>query len=125
MEYIKNKELTKELELFNKTGKPSEKLGKMFLLIATNLSQKPNFSGYTFKDDMIGEAVMTCVRYGHNFDPNRKTSAFSYITQICWMAFLTQIKKSKKHSKIKDVCVNAAEIINNSDTMTIDYTNIK
>jgi len=39
--------------------------------IATRLSYKPNFINYTFRDEMIGDAILDCVRFARKFDPTK------------------------------------------------------
>ena len=36
-------------------------IGESILLICSNLAKKPNFSGYTYKQDMISDGVMDCI----------------------------------------------------------------
>lgn len=102
--YVTNEDILPEMAKWKDTGKASEKLGRIFLLIASNLAQKRCFSGYTWKEDMIQEAVLTCMKYGRSFNTDKSQDPFSYITTICRNAFLNYIKKQKKHSEIKDVC---------------------
>jgi hypothetical protein len=118
--YINNSELATELEFFKKTcqynkkgkyvkGKISEVLGEMILRIATNLGNDRCFVNYTWKSDMVAEAVFTCVKYLHNYDKEKSGNPFGYITMICRHAFLNFIAKQKKHAKIKDVCFNSVD----------------
>lgn len=126
MKYITNKDLIPELELFKMTQKISEELGEMFYLIARNLSNKSNWSSYTWKEDMVQEAVFTCTKYIKNFDLNKSRNPFSYITQICSNSFKAYVKKQKKHSQIKDICYkeidNLEERKNIWVNRGIDYT---
>lgn len=55
--YVNNDELVKEIKEYYVTDNFSSKLGKMILMIATNLRYKPNFINYTYEDDMISDAV--------------------------------------------------------------------
>lgn len=128
--YVTNDELIAELKQYDKTGVISNELGKMFLDIARNLSNKGNFSGYSWKRDMIGEAVYTCVRYVYNFDINKqkKPNPFAYFSRICYNCFLGYIKKQKTHSKIKDRCYNNAYTLSEKDQYiekAIDYESLK
>jgi DNA-directed RNA polymerase specialized sigma subunit len=116
--YVTNKELLPEIIAFKKTwseedkkGEPSEELGRMILLIATRYADKGNFTNYTWKDDMIGDAVLTCLKYIKNFNPEKSQNPFAYITTICRNAFINHIKKQHRHSEIKDVCYNSHEIL--------------
>jgi DNA-directed RNA polymerase specialized sigma24 family protein len=103
--YVRNKDLLPEIIDYKRTGVISEELGIMIMAIATNYSNKGSFSNYTWKDDMVMEAVYTTIRYMHNFDPKKGKypNPFAYITTICHHAFINFIRKQKKHSKIKDI----------------------
>lgn len=117
--YIKNSELLIQIQRFKNTckydeagkyiknsGRMDEELGASVLKIARGLCSKGNFSGYTWTDDMIGEAVLTVCKYMHNFNPEKSDNPFAYITQICNHAFKNYLKGQKKHSVIKDKLMN-------------------
>jgi len=104
-DYINNKALLKALiEYREKVAEAPENyhvpipeyLGECFLKIATNLSTKPNFSGYDFKEEMIYDGIENCLMYVNRFDPNKSNNPFAYFTQIIWNAFIRRIKKEKK-----------------------------
>lgn len=76
-------------------------IGESILLICSNLAKKPNFSGYTYKQDMISDGVMDCISAVDNFDPDKTNNPFAYFTQIAWNAFLRRIQKEKKQTYIK------------------------
>ena len=112
--YVLNEELIPEIIDFKKTciynekgkyiqgsGKMSNKLGKMIYMIADGLSKKSNWYGYTWRDDMRSSAVLTCIKYIHNFNPDKSENAFAYISTICNRAFIQYITYAKKHGKIK------------------------
>lgn len=84
------------------TPKVPEYVGECIIKIATRLSLKPNFSNYTFRDDMILDGVENCIQYIHNFNPKKSTNPFSYFTQIIYFAFLRRIMKEKKQAYIKN-----------------------
>lgn len=124
--YVKNKDLIPEIEKLSETGVMSEELGLMVLTIARNLSNKGNFINYTWKEDMIQEAVFTCCKYLKNFDLEKSKNPFAYITTICSHAFVNYINKQKKHSDIKDICFNGKELVEDDSSAfmyrAIDYT---
>ena len=77
-----------------------------FLKIAEGLSHKGNFIRYTYRDEMVMDAVENCLKAITNYDINTATrsgnpNAFAYFTQICWYAFLRRIAKEKKQQDIK------------------------
>jgi hypothetical protein len=69
--------------------------------ISTRLATKPNFSGYTYKEDMIMDGVENCLLYIDNFNPEKTENPFAYFTQIIWYAFLRRIAKEKKQMYIR------------------------
>ncbi|HRR48401.1 MAG TPA: sigma factor [Bacteroidales bacterium] len=124
--YIKNSDLLAEIVVYKTKGRASEELGKMLLTIAENFSSKGSFAGYTWKKDMISEAVLTCLKYLKNFDEDKSQNAFAYITQICKNAFLTYIKEQNKHSDIKDICYREYMfLVNKPSSSAIDYQSIR
>ena len=130
--YVKNKDLIVEVIKFKEDGVASEELGQMLIAIATKLSTKGNFMSYTWRQDMISEAVLTCIKYLKNFNPDKSQNPFAYITQICKNSFKAYIKSQNKHGIIKDNCYKYYEMLVDSDqglsmTKSCDYTvmNIK
>jgi DNA-directed RNA polymerase specialized sigma24 family protein len=86
-------------------GKPlpiiPDYVGVCFMLICNKLSTKPNFMGYSYRDEMVADAIENCVSAAHSFDPNKSNNPFAYFTQIAWNAFIRRIAKEKKQAYIK------------------------
>lgn len=99
--YVTNKELLVELEIMKETGKITPELGKMIMKIASRYATKPNFSSYTYINDMIADAVYTVCIYIHNFNPEKSQNPFAYITQIVSNSFKGFLNKEKKISNTK------------------------
>ena len=83
-----------------------EYIGRCFLRIAEGLSHKPNFIRYTYREEMVMDAVENCVKACPNYNGAAATrtgspNAFAYFTQICYFAFLRRIVKEKKQQDIK------------------------
>lgn len=99
-----------------------EYVGSCILLIATRLATKPNFSGYSYKEEMISDGIENCLQYIHNFDPEKSANPFAYFTQIIWYAFLRRIQKEKKQTYIRFKAsqnMMTEAIINDSSDMNI------
>lgn len=79
----------------------SNYIGECFYHIANRLATKSNFSGYTFRDDMVQDGIENCLQYMHNFDSKRTQNPFAYFTQVIWNAFLRRIAKEKKQMYIR------------------------
>lgn len=77
-----------------------------FLKIAEGLSHKSNFIRYTYREEMVMDAVENCLKAIENYNIEAATrsgnpNAFAYFTQISWYAFLRRIEKEKKQQDIK------------------------
>ena len=101
--YVNNRDLLIEISDYKTNGVMSEELGRMLLEIANNFSSRGSFAGYTWREDLVADGVLTCIKYLKNFDTEKSSNAFSYITQIYYHAFLNYIKMQNKHSDIKSI----------------------
>ena len=122
--YVNNKEFTQAVVAFNASVKEAEAkgetpprmtnyIGECIYKIATRLSTKPNFINYTYRDEMICDAIENCIQYISNFNGEKSDNAFAYVTQICYYAFLRRIQKEKKQVYIKQKTIDES-------TTTID-----
>ncbi len=78
-----------------------------FQQIANGLSRKPNFIGYSYREEMVMDAIENCLKAIKNYNIEAATrsgnpNAFAYFTQICYYAFLRRISKEKKQQDIKN-----------------------
>ena len=78
-----------------------EYIGDCFIKIANHLAYKNNFINYSFREDMILDAIENCLTYMDNFDPAKSSNPFAYFTQITYYAFVRRIQKEKKHLHTK------------------------
>ena len=141
--YVNNKDFLNALEnYFAEVNRAEEKgldkppipryVGECFLKIANHLSYKPNFVNYMFKEDMICDGIENCVRYIHNFNPEKSKNPFAYFTQIIYYAFLRRISLEKKQLEIKNKIIERSgysEVFDDSNTLDgsnySDYNSIK
>jgi hypothetical protein len=67
--------------------------------IAYGLGNKSNFINYTYKEEMIGDALvkMFTALKNKKFKVESEFSPFSYFTTIAFHAFINRIKKEKKY----------------------------
>lgn len=120
--YINNKDFLKEMIKYRTSIRKAKRLGQpkpqipryvaeCFMKIAENLSHKPNFLSYTFRDEMVADAIENCVMYVDNFDPSKSSNPFAYFTQIVYYAFLRRIQKEKKQLYVKYKSTETAGIL--------------
>ena len=124
--YVNNKEFLEAMKAYRKSvhkakkekrEKPpvSDYIGSCFLKIANQLSYRPNFINYTFRDDMISDGIENCLQYLDNFNPAKSNNPFAYFTQIIYYAFIRRIQKEKKQVTIKNKLITES----NYDDMTL------
>ena len=81
-------------------------VAECLLKMAEGLSHKSNFVRYTYREEMVMDAVENCLKALSNFDVDAATrggnpNAFGYFTQISWFAFLRRIQKEKKQQEVR------------------------
>ena len=93
----------KELSTKTFMDRDPDKFGEMTLIIINNILRRPNFSGYSFKNEMKSLAIEHILKYTWKFLPYKKSkisgqyvSAFTYISTICFNAFVAVIKDQNK-----------------------------
>lgn len=97
--YVNSDDFKRELQKYYDSDVMTEILGVYIKKIATGLSYLPNFINYTYKDDMIGDALIKMYSAVKNKKYNFATGSnpFSYFTTIAFHAFINRIKKEQKH----------------------------
>lgn len=90
-------------------------IAECFMKISEGLSRKPQFISYSFREDMVLDAVENCIKAigNYNIDAATRTgkpNAFSYFTTISYYAFLRRINKEKKQSEIKKKYMRTAGV---------------
>lgn len=110
--YINNKTLFEAIieykQKVNAAGAAGKKIpeipmyiGQAIILLCNNLSKRPNFYSYTFREEMISDGIIDCIAAVGNFKQEKTNNPFGYFTQIAWYAFLRRIAKEKKETYIK------------------------
>ena len=125
---IERRRLIDEAEANGTEPPPLEKdryLGETIWAICYNLSYHPSFMNYSFKNDMISDAVENLVRVVDNFNPNAETRSkypnpFGYFTTIAWYAMARRIQIEEKQQLIKGAIISEMNIDDLFDTQEID-----
>jgi len=97
--YVNGKEFLQKIKDYYESDNLEDELSVMIVKIANGLSYAPNFINYSYKDEMIGDAIlkMFSALQGKKFDIRTNNNPFSYFTTIAYHAFINRIKKEKKH----------------------------
>ena len=99
--YVNSKDFEEEIRGFYTTDHITIKLGECINKIANGLSYAPNFINYSYKEEMVGDAIvkMFLALKNKKFKLDSGFSPFSYFTTIAFHAFINRIKEEKKHHK--------------------------
>ena len=111
-EYVNGKALCAELKLYRVKYLASLELGEdrpqisdtishAIMQIATRMANSWNFISYTYKDEMISDAILKCFQKVHRFDPEISENAFAFFSQVTWNAFLYRIKEEQHQCSVK------------------------
>jgi DNA-directed RNA polymerase specialized sigma24 family protein len=99
--YVNGKEFKEQIVLFYADEENMtllNDLSKSIVKIAQGLSYAPNFINYSYRDDMVGDAIVKMFSALRNkkFNTESGHNPFSYFTTIAFHAFINRIKKEKK-----------------------------
>lgn len=95
--YVNPEVFRDQIVQFYKDGIFTNDVGESIYKIANRLAFANNFINYTYRDEMIGDAIVKMVEAlsRHKFNPE-VGNPFSYFTKIAFNAFCNRIKKEKK-----------------------------
>lgn len=81
----------------NEQERIPEFVGDAIQKIAYGLGSYWKFVNYTqtWKEEMIGDAIINCVKYLSNYNPEKYDNPHAYITMCCYSAMQQRIKKEK------------------------------
>lgn len=137
IDYIDNATLYAEYVEYRKSMKAAEEAGLerpeltkpiclAIIQIATNLANRYNFVNYSYKQELIGDAILKATMKGHLFDPEVTKNPFAYLTAICFWEMVNTIKKEHKEvsKKAKYIRENVtSEFIQSLDNEEGDFKN--
>ena len=103
--YIDRDQLHQLMRDYKDTGKISEQLGEMFMIMTDHILGHSNFRNYTvdIKEEMKSHALMLLVKYSHNCDAYQRDArqTFNYITTIIFNACKQTLQKYYKQQNLK------------------------
>jgi DNA-directed RNA polymerase specialized sigma subunit len=100
--YLTNSKLLPAVIEAKEKGKLSDELAKMLMMLTRKYAQRPCFSGYTYKEDMISEALANLCQNALKFNPEKSKNPFAFYTSCINNSFLQFLNVEKKHRRIRD-----------------------
>ena len=83
-------------------GRITENLGKMFIKLSERYAQRSNWRGYTYIEEMRGQAILQLSQIGLQFDESKSENPFAYYTAAVTNSFTRVLNIEKKNQNIRD-----------------------
>jgi len=83
-------------------GRITEGLGRMFIKLSERYAQRSNWRGYTYIDEMKGQAILQLSQIGLQFDESKSENPFAYYTAAVTNSFTRILNIEKKNQNIRD-----------------------
>jgi len=88
---------------FNKEhGRMTNNLARMFLKLCERYATRGNVRGYTYNDEMRGQAILQLTQIGLQFDESKSNNPFAYYTAAVTNSFVRIINIEKRNQNIRD-----------------------
>lgn len=93
---------SKDGEFCDTHGAMTDKLANMFMLLVERYSQRSNWRGYTYLDEMKGQSLLQLSSMGLQFNEAKSDNPFAYYTQALTHSFTRVLNIEKKNQNIRD-----------------------
>ena len=86
----------------HKHGKATDKLAMMWLKLVDRYATRGNVRGYTYNDEMKGQAILQLTQIGLQFDESKSDNPFAYYTAAVINSFTRVLNLEKRNQSIRD-----------------------
>lgn len=83
-------------------GKITPKLANMFIKLCHRYGTRANWRGYTYNDEMQGQALLQLSQIGLQFDESKSQNPFAYYTATITNSFTRVLNMEKKNQNLRD-----------------------
>ncbi len=83
-------------------GRITEDLGRMYIKLSERYAQRSNWRGYTYVEEMKGQAILQLSQIGLQFDESKSENPFAYYTAAVTNSFTRILNIEKKMQNIRD-----------------------
>ena len=89
-------------EFSKEHGKMTKKLAMMFMKLCERYATRSNWRGYTYNEEMRGQALLQLSQIGLQFDESKSQNPFAYYTAAITNSFTRILNIEKKNQNIRD-----------------------
>jgi hypothetical protein len=83
-------------------GMATNKLALMWMKLCDRYATRGNVRGYTYNDEMRGQAILQLAQIGLQFDESKSDNPFAYYTAAVTNSFVRVINIEKRNQNIRD-----------------------
>ena len=83
-------------------GQMTNNLARMFIKLCERYATRGNVRGYTYNDEMKGQAILQLTQIGLQFDESKSDNPFAYYTAAVTNSFVRIINLEKRNQNIRD-----------------------
>ena len=83
-------------------GQATNKLALMWMKLCDRYATRGNVRGYTYNDEMRGQAILQLAQIGLQFDESKSNNPFAYYTAAVTNSFVRVINIEKRNQNIRD-----------------------
>jgi hypothetical protein len=83
-------------------GQMTSNLARMFIKLCERYATRGNVRGYTYNDEMRGQAILQLTQIGLQFDESKSDNPFAYYTAAVTNSFVRIINIEKRNQNIRD-----------------------
>ena len=83
-------------------GKMTRRLAEMFMKLCERYATRSNWRGYTYNEEMRGQALLQLSQIGLQFDESKSQNPFAYYTAAITNSFTRILNIEKKNQNIRD-----------------------
>ena len=83
-------------------GQMTDNLARMFIKLCERYATRGNVRGYTYNDEMRGQAILQLTQIGLQFDESKSNNPFAYYTAAVTNSFVRIINIEKRNQNIRD-----------------------
>jgi hypothetical protein len=89
-------------EFCREHGSMTRKLATMFMKLCERYATRSNWRGYTYNEEMRGQALLQLSQIGLQFDESKSQNPFAYYTAAITNSFTRILNIEKKNQNIRD-----------------------
>ena len=83
-------------------ARATDKLAMMWMKLCDRYATRGNVRGYTYNDEMRGQAILQLAQIGLQFDESKSNNPFAYYTAAVTNSFVRVINIEKRNQNIRD-----------------------